>query len=134
MSWLEFTIGTERMYVVKDIPRLLDALENRQELTFGKGFTLQADRAVFSDTSRDLLEMLNQAYAEEKDRSKWNYSASVGSAFSDSRRFRLTNTNLLRFFAAMKEHEFAALINQQSVPPLAIRDAPTAGQSFCDNN
>ncbi|KYZ75434.1 helicase SNF2 [Anaerosporomusa subterranea] len=120
-SWLEFMIGTERMYVVKDIPRLLEALANNQELNYGKAFSLQPSKAVFTDSSKALLDMLSQAYTEEKDRSRWSYSASAGSAFSDPRRFKLTNTNLLRFFAVMKDRSFAAQINQQSVGDVQIR-------------
>ncbi|MDF2500249.1 MAG: Bacterial helicase associated [Anaerosporomusa subterranea] len=120
-SSLEFLIGTERMYVVKDIPRLLEALTNYQELNYGKGFSLQPSRAVFTDSSKALLDILSQAYAEEKDRSRWSYSASAGSAFSDPRRFKLTNTNLLRFFSVMKDRSFAVQINQQSVGNVQIR-------------
>lgn len=40
-SWLEFMIGNEQMYVMKDIPQFLTALDAQQEIVYGKYFTLQ---------------------------------------------------------------------------------------------
>ncbi len=118
--WLEFQIGIERLYIVKDIPRLLEALTHKEELAYGKNFTLRPDQAVFDASSQALLDMLVQAYAEEKDRARWSYQASAGSAFSDPRRFKLTNRNLLRFFAVMRDQSFAVQINQQPAKTVRI--------------
>lgn len=120
-SWLEFQIGTDRLYVLKDIPRFLEALTNKQEITYGKGFTLRPPQAVFTDSSKALVDMLIQAYAEETDRARWSYQASASSAFSDPRRFKLTNSNLLRFFAIMKDCSFAMQINQQPIGTVQMR-------------
>lgn len=124
ISYLEFTIGTDRMYVLRDIPQLLVALDTNQEIVFGKNFTLRPQEVQFDGLSAMLLKMLNQAYQEEKERVFWNYptfsSSSSPSAFSDLRHFKLTNTNLLHFFAAMDTHPFTAVVNDKKITKLAI--------------
>lgn len=121
-GWLEFLIGTERMYVVKNIPQLLDAIEDSQELSYGKSFILRPREMVFDASSAALLAMLRHTYREEKQRMVWGYNSSYGSLFSDARRFRLTDTNLLRFFDAMGDQPFAALINQQAISGISIQN------------
>lgn len=121
VSWLEFMIGTERMYVVRDIPQLMAALENGQELTYGKNFTLRPQEALFDPFSQSLLTLLQSAYQEEKQRSSWAHQYGAGtSVFAEARRFRLTNANLLHFFTAVGSRPFAAQINQTSYPALRI--------------
>jgi superfamily II DNA or RNA helicase len=124
ISYLEFTIGSDRMYVLKDIPQLLVALDTNQEIIFGKNLTLLPQKVQFDDLSVILLNMLHQAYKEEKERIFWNYpgfsSSSSHSAFSDSRHFKLTNTNLLHFLRTMGTAPFTAVINDQKIANLTI--------------
>ena len=123
ISWLEFMIGTERMYVVRDIPQLLAALDSSQELIYGKSFTLRPQEASFDPFSQSLLAILQHAYQEEKQRSSWGYQyGAATSAFAEARRFRLTNTNLLRFFDAVGKQPFAAQFNNTSFPAIRIQD------------
>ncbi|MDU4960490.1 MAG: DEAD/DEAH box helicase [Sporomusaceae bacterium] len=117
--WLEFMIGSERLYVVKDITHLLDSLLNGQELIYGKSFSLRPRQAAFVKPADSLIALLLEAYAEEKERAGWSYSASAGSAFADPRRFRLTNANLLRFFSLMQLHPFSIQMEQQ--PPCEVK-------------
>ncbi len=124
ISYLEFTIGIDRMYVLKDIPQLLNALATNQEIIYGKNLILKPQEVLFDDLSSLLINMLQQAYKEEKERIFWNYpsfssSASL-SAFSNSRQFKLTNTNLMRFFAAMGSQPFSAVVNEQKITNVTI--------------
>jgi SNF2 family DNA or RNA helicase len=109
-SWLEFTIGSERMYVVKDIPGLLNALDYKRELVYGKKFTLTAD-TVFDTCSQKLLSLLKNTYSDEKQLAGWRFSSSGISAFDNSRFFRLTNSTLHNFFDCMEAQPFSMLLN-----------------------
>lgn len=120
---LDFVIGTDRMYVLKHIPQLLDALENNDEIIFGKKFTLKPPTAVFDDLSNTLLTIIRQAYTEEKQRLAWGYSSASSSAFAEPRYFRLTNSNLLRFFDAMGDQPFQAAINYDSLHTVTIKNS-----------
>ena len=106
---LTFTIGLERMYVVRDIPQMLMAIDGGQDIIYGKSFTLKPRRMDFDDTGSALIAILQQAYQEENQRSEWShagYAVPVGSAFAQNRCFKLTNTNLLRFFSDYGESDF----------------------------
>lgn len=122
-SWLEFSIGAERTYVLRNIPQMLAALEDNQEIVYGKSFTLKPGEIVFDDKSEALLDIMQQAHAEEKQRAAWNYySHSSNSPFANPRTFKLTNHNLLRFFDVMGDQPFSALINNQNIGEISIRN------------
>ncbi len=120
ISWLEFSIGYDRLYVLKDIPKLLTALANGEVITYGKKFRLTPATAVFDEVSQNLLDILQQAYAEEQQRAAWSYYNNSYSAFSDPRRFKLTDYNLNRFLAAIGSQPFGALINNFPVADVTM--------------
>jgi SNF2 family DNA or RNA helicase len=125
-SWLELTIGNERMYVVKDMPKLLTALATKEKLTYGKNFSLLPNETEFDSRSKTLLAFLQHAYAEEQQREAWSYYNSSISAFSDPRRFRLTDSSLEQLFAALGNEPFSALINSQPIAQVTIyNERPT---------
>ena len=100
-SWLEFSVGEERLYVMKDIPAFLAALQRGATLEYGKNFSLRPQEAIFEGLSGKVLALLQQVYAEEAERSTWYYS-SDSPVFRDKRRMRLTQT-LLRGFLQLYE-------------------------------
>ncbi|SDE83573.1 DEAD/DEAH box helicase [Sporomusa acidovorans] len=126
-NYVEFTIGSDRMYVVKDIPQLLSALDTNQEIIFGKNLTIRPQHIEFDDLSAKLITLLRQAYKEENERTFWYPNSFSGplfhSAFSDSRQLKLTNTNLLRFLAAMGDQPFAVAINGKKTAGVRIINA-----------
>ncbi len=125
-SWLELTIGNERLYVVKDIPRLLAALAAGEKLTYGKNFTLLPREMAFDSRSTALLALLQRAYAEEQQREAWSNNNSSLSAFSDPRRFRLTDSTVVQLFAALGNTPFSMLINSQPLTKVIIhKERPT---------
>jgi len=140
VHWLEFSIGADRLYVVKDIPQLLTALQDRQNLVFGKQFTLQPQAMEFSQPSAALVSLLERIFLDEQQRSAWNISPVSGQVFTEPRRLRLTDSNLLQFFAIMAGHSFAAEINgrrfetmtiAEGRPPLALGVNAVPGGLHC---
>ncbi len=125
-SYLEFMIGTDRMYVMKDIPQLLTALHSRQTIVFGKNFVLKPGELVFDQLSAALIDLLTHAFDEEKQRSAWNFHVYSGvhsnSALSEPRRLKLLPSSLARFFAIMQLHSFTAVINDQTIPGVVIQN------------
>ncbi|HWR06957.1 MAG TPA: DEAD/DEAH box helicase [Sporomusa sp.] len=126
-SYLEFTIGTERMYVLKDIPQLLTALNSKQAIVFGKNFTLKPGEFVFDELSAALVNLLQHAYDEEKQRSAWNFHSYSGinanSAFGEPRRFKLIHSNLVRFLEIMYAQPFTVVINDQTTPGVRVQSS-----------
>ena len=114
-SWLEFSIGSERQYVVKNIPEFLQAWAANTELVFGKQFTLKSATAELDDTSRGLIKLLTRVYDEEQERQRWNYSSSAnGSVFDAGRRFRLTRATLDEFFQLYMDKSVAVSLERQT--------------------
>lgn len=119
-SWLEFMIGNEQMYVMKDIPQFLTALDAQQEIVYGKYFTLQPRENRFNNQSKSLLHLLKSVYVDDKQLTNWNYYASSLTAFGEPRRLKLTNSNLLRFLAIMEEFPFSMEINDEKISRVQI--------------
>lgn len=119
-SSLKFSIGTERMYVVKHIPQLMEALETNKTLHYGKNFDFYPQYMVFDTESQKLVDMLYQGYVEEKQRSSWSYYASYGSVFSDARHYALTNRTLQQFFSCMADQAFDVELNDEKIKGITI--------------
>lgn len=123
LCWLEFLIGCDRMYVLRNIPQFIHAIESDQKLIYGKQFTLNPSCMQLEELSQRIFSMLRQAYIEEKQRESWAYHASGGSVFSDPKAFRLTNLGLMQFFDIVKDVTFKAVINYNEIPNLRIYNA-----------
>ncbi len=120
---LEFHIGNIRPYVVKDIPAFLTAYLNKQDLYFGKNYTFRPREAVFDKTSAALLQIIIDAYRDEKYLQGWSsYGFTLGLTFSNKKSMRLTNSLLLRFLELMEDKTFDAYINNQKISGMSIHE------------
>ncbi|MDD4602036.1 hypothetical protein SDC9_11492 [bioreactor metagenome] len=119
--WVDFVIGTDRMYVLRNIPQFLTAIDHNNEIVYGKNFILKPQEMEFDELGQKLLDVLNHAFIEEKQREEWSYYASSGSVFTVPRQFRLTDASMMRFFDIMGEQPFAAWINSHEIPSVMIR-------------
>ena len=121
MHYLSFQIGQNRTYVVRDIPKLLAAWEEKSDLTFGKSFTLRPQEMRFDAKSQQLFDLLVSVHTEELQRQSWDHYHSPIGAFPDPRHLRLTNTTLVRFFSLMADTPFTAMINGNTLTDIRIR-------------
>jgi len=119
-NWLEFAIGDERMYVVKDIPQLMRALENKQQITYGKKFTLKPQEHFFDEQSIVLLDFVQSIYNDEKQLANWGYGGSYTSVFGEPRHLKLTNTTIRKFFDIMGDSTFSLVSNNQKNHPVKM--------------
>jgi len=120
-SWLEFSLGSDRLYVVKNIPEFLQAWSDNTEMVFGKQFVLKSANAELDDTSRELIKILSRAYEEEQERQRWSYSTSAaGTVFDTGRRFRLTRTTLDEFFQLYMGNSVAVSLERQTARLTAV--------------
>lgn len=118
---LEFRIGNERLYVMKDIPAFLQAYHSGDELIYGKNFAFEPGFTIFDEKSQALLQMLLEAYKDEKYMGNGNYYNSVPSvAFAEKKSFKLTNSRLLNFFKIMAEESFDVFINNQQIGGIRV--------------
>ena len=121
-SWLEFSLGVERLYVMKSIPEFLQALSDNTELVFGKQFVLKASTTEFDEDSRALIGILRRAYEEERERMRWSYASAGGSVFDLGRRFRLTRSTMDEFFQLRMGKDFSASFQHQLARMTPMRE------------
>ena len=117
---LNFQIGSDRTYVMRDIPAFLDACYYHQDLVYGKNYVFQPDKASWEDTSVPLLQLMMQAYNDEKSLSG-SQSVYFGSAvFAEKKHMHLSNSMLVKFFEIMGDRTFDMFLGQKKIAGLRI--------------
>jgi Superfamily II DNA/RNA helicases, SNF2 family len=63
-AYVQFKLGLQRLYVVKDIGRFLSSLKTGRSLEFGKQFTLEPTRQAFKTEDKALIAMLQEMFEQ----------------------------------------------------------------------
>lgn len=122
-TWLEFSVGHERLYIMKSVKKFLEALLTQNQLTYGKNFTFDPTTAVFDQKSQELINLLKTAYYDEnKISSGYYYGYNYNSVFGEERKFKLSNSNLLKFLEIMQGESFAISLSGRTVENVKIID------------
>jgi SNF2 family DNA or RNA helicase/uncharacterized Zn finger protein len=106
---LKFRIGQEKLYVVKDVKKLLFHMENNMDLYYGKQFTYSPSRHEFKGKELELAEMLRELYETEKLMEGLGRGRMEASLFSDGKVY-LTDRYLKRFFEIYEDTPFKGII------------------------
>jgi len=123
ISTLEFAIGTERTYVVKNIKDLIRAVENEETIFYGKSFEFIPAEMEFDYESQALYDLVRNAYLEEQQINSWSV-AHTSTMFPDTKRFYLTQTNLNKFLDLMGEQQFAAKMQDEDIVLKVVNAVP----------
>ena len=109
-SWVEFSIGRDRRYVLKDVRKFMEAYASGGQVVFGQKYTYRPLEDRFDHRSQQLLELMQVADVDEK-----TFLATWGNTYQSrafhDRRFNLSNTQLLRFLEIMGDESFDMTIN-----------------------
>lgn len=103
---VEFKIGTEQKYVLKNISSFLLALKRNEKVRYGKKLDFYHNREAFSKPAWRLVKFLRQQEEDKRRQSK--YHAYYTYSGSYERTMELDEVGMDRFFAAMGEEPFAA--------------------------
>ncbi|NLK86408.1 MAG: DEAD/DEAH box helicase [Clostridiaceae bacterium] len=124
---LKFRIGQERLYIVKDIKKLLFHMENNMDLNYGKRFTYSPSRHEFKGKDLELAEMLKELYETEKLIEGLGRGRMDASIFSDGRVY-LTDRYLKRFFEIYENTPFRGIIlgNENEGLTIKKQDMPVS--------
>lgn len=104
--YLTFMIGAEKLYVLKDTRRFIEAYVQGNEIIYGKNFTYRPKSTRFDEASQTLLDMMVAQYYDE--RPKISYYSTLAS-FSD-KRFMLNRSGLTKFLELMVDGCFSACL------------------------
>lgn len=118
---LKLRIGQERLYIVKDIKRLLYYMENNLDLNFGKRFTYSPSRHEFKDVDLELMNLLREIYESDKLVSSYVHGITNTGIFPDGR-VCLTDSNLKRFLRIYENRPFRANILGNEIEAVNIKN------------
>ena len=118
---LEFKIGVDKLYVLKDLQAFFEAMTAGAKFFFGKNFEMDPKNDVFDEKSQELYEFLYDAFLDIKTTAEnhqyYGYSRSASFA---GKAFSLTNSKLRRFFEIMKDTEFDVFANSSRIKTAKI--------------
>ncbi len=117
---LRLRIGEDRLYVVKDVKRLLAHIENNMELTFGKNFTFIPSRHEFKDRDLKLIKLLKEIYQTERLMETLSGSQRGATVFPDNK-VCLTDSSLKHFLEIYGDVPFKADIFDKEQVPVQVR-------------
>lgn len=127
---LEFKIGIEQKYVLKNISAFLRALETNEKVRYGKKLDFYHHMNAFTPQAVRMIRFMQQQEADKRRQSQYHtYYAYTGSY---ERKMELDGVGIDRFFAAVGEDEFWAeygyqweglcrLLPEEKRPELKIR-------------
>lgn len=122
---LKLRIGQDRLYIVKDVKRLLYYMENNMELNLGKKFTYIPSRHEFKGRDLKLINLLREIYETEKLMERLTGGNRDASVFPDGK-VCLTDSSLKRFLEIYTDMPFKAVIlgNEHEAVRIRTEDIP----------
>ncbi|TCO79409.1 DEAD/DEAH box helicase [Marinisporobacter balticus] len=108
-SYFSLRIGENKLYMVKSIKKLIESIEKKEELYFGKEFTLDPKKHTFKQEDQSIINLLKEIYENEKIIYDYAYGFRSGSLFK-GKKVTLTTNALKRFFEMVKHRRFHAVI------------------------
>ncbi|MDD2402139.1 MAG: SNF2 helicase associated domain-containing protein [Clostridia bacterium] len=116
---LEFKVGLERLYVMKNVKQLLEARNDEEKMVFGKKFTYDPFRHKFTEKSNQILDILWELYELEKF-SKNDYYSSGNAMFFFGKTVKIPEILAKRYLKIQKDSNFGANIEGQYYPDVSI--------------
>ncbi len=104
MPSLSLRMGEDKLYVVKNIRKILEAKEKGEELYFGKNFSYNPFNHKFNSIDESLINLISEIYEVEKNiNDNWRYQQK--SMFKGKQLF-LTQSAAKRLLSLLKEKSF----------------------------
>lgn len=108
---VEFKIGTEQKYVLKNISAFLHAIAQNEKVRYGKKLDFYHNRQAFTERAWRMIEFMQQQERDKKRQSKFHaYYAYTGGY---ERTMELDEVGIDRFFAAVGEDAFSGEIGYE---------------------
>ena len=101
-------IGEDRLYVVRSIPQFLQAMDEGETISFGKGFTFQPEWMQFSKAERRVLEVLRAFCLAREDAGSTRHGA-------QARTMKLPDIFKREVLSALEDTRFRLSVNGEMV-------------------
>ncbi|MTI80429.1 MAG: helicase [Firmicutes bacterium] len=106
VCYLFLRMGEDKLYVVQNVKRLLEAINSGENLYFGKNFEFDPNMHTFKPEDKSVLDLLNELYEVEKNINKNSWGYENQSAFFSSKKVLLPQTVAKRMFNALHNRDF----------------------------
>lgn len=114
---LELEIGADRLYRVKHLNELLEALASKRPIAINRAFTFDPERHCFTAQDQALIDMLLEAYQDEHN--SWNYY--FGRSEFSKGSFELNSSRFKRFLEIAASMQSAFWVAPQPAAAVPIR-------------
>ncbi len=114
-SYLNLRIGEDRLYVVKNMKNFLNALEEEQDIEFGKHFVFSPYKHKFKEEDKEIIDFLMLLYEHNKTNGIYN-----SDNIFKSKNVLLKPFAVKRFFDLMKGRSFNARIMDKNYNDIVI--------------
>lgn len=115
---VEFKIGLERLYVLKNIREFLTAIAANKPMEFGKNFVFEPDRHTFKPCDRPVIEFLMEILALEQAGNPHSYY--VSNSTFNGKIVQLKDYYLKKFLDTMGERPFSLYSSPDFKDPSAM--------------
>lgn len=112
-------LGKEKLYIVKDIKKLLECITENKEMVMGGKFTYSPARHVFEDQDVPFISLLREIYETERLSDSVNPGRNPASVFRE-RYVYMADTTLKRFFELYSNRPFKAKIHENEYDAIFI--------------
>lgn len=118
-TYLSMRIGEDKLYVVKNIKKLIRSIKTNEAIYYGKEFTFDPQIHCFKDKDKPIMDLLIELYENEEALLQFAYSYKNPSLFSGKKVY-LSQSVIRRFFQIAKNRPFNAVIDDVNVNGLEI--------------
>ncbi len=120
-SLLSLKVGLDRMYVVRQIGRFLEQLENSETIEFGRYFTYDPYWHEIPSHEGSILGFLKEIYEiNQMSNTSYGYGSKNTGLFRD-KYIGLSDSMIKRFFSLMGDQTFQAVILDRDIPEIHVR-------------
>ena len=120
-SYLNLRIGEDRLYVVKSMKKFLEALNEGQDIEFGKHFIFSPYKHKFKDEDKEIIDFLMLLYENDEINNN-GYNAYNSRSIFKAKNLLFTPFALKKFLSLMKGRSFNARIMDKNYNDITITE------------
>ncbi len=118
-NYVSLRIGENKLYVVKNIKKLIESIVKKEALYFGKEFTFDPKIHCFKDEDKPIIELLLNLHDNEEALSDLLYYYKKPSLLKGKRAY-LPQSTIKKFFELIKSRPFNGVIGDKKYEDIEI--------------
>lgn len=115
-------MGIDRLYVVKDIKKVFEAIDNNEIYEFGKLFIFDPEVHEFNDEDKKLIAIFKEIYENDKLLDKFNYGFTNNNYLINGKCIHISESGKKRIFKLFKDKVFNITIDDENISEVKIDD------------